>query len=197
MNSDIYEIQLIPLRNSDKKKLQQNNQNPLQRAHVKPTTILKQVSDYICDSAFPSKNKPLNVDLLVAIDEKMIQLPLTMAVSEINFIFQSNIRQLRYAFSDIKIKEERVYEPPNITSDRKMHTQEMESTTKEQNYQDQYSISRFNDFSQTHSHSFTFGDSISFSFLHDPSGQSGETTGNDQHRKNASLRSEIEKFLEK
>jgi hypothetical protein len=93
-------LQVIPLKNSDHKRISRNKNNPLQRIRVSPNTSLATITSYIRRLAGPESDES-DITLHASYLTETVQLPLTMTVAELLLVTHQNAQaEVRYGFVD-------------------------------------------------------------------------------------------------
>jgi len=101
---DIF-VKLIPLRNSDNKRVLRTKNHPLQRIKVTSTTSLSQIRMYMHSLVFKDDIVPYQTHLYSTVDGNEIRIPLTLNVAEYLIITHQNEQgEIRYTFSDNNAK---------------------------------------------------------------------------------------------
>jgi hypothetical protein len=93
-------LQVIPLKNSDHKRISRNKNNPLQRIRVSPSTSLATITSYVRRLAGPESDES-DITLHAPYLTETVQLPLTMTVAELLLVTHQNSQaEVRYGFVD-------------------------------------------------------------------------------------------------
>jgi hypothetical protein len=112
---DLY-IQIVPLKNSDHKRIAHHKCNPLQRIKVSESTTLRTITNYIKRLASPESDST-TVSLHVNYHNEPLQLPLALSVAEyLTITNQGSEGEVRYSFAETKDGTEAA--PPDV------HTQQ-------------------------------------------------------------------------
>ena len=99
MNQKNIVVKLIPMKNSDNKRMMKKELNPLQRLTILEETQLNTISEFTHHKVFDEDDNSYNVLLHICINGKFSRLPLSINIGELLIMaHQKNEIELRYTF---------------------------------------------------------------------------------------------------